>query len=82
MTCELATGWPFLRDAAPARTTITGVAVPAFGPGGESEPLRHLRIDYNHYINYAVLSAGTWTFHLVAKVDGRTASMTIRRTVG
>ena len=62
-------------------TTITQVEVAATRRGAPVQPLRHLRIAWNHYVNYALLTPGRWTFHVTARIDGRPESFVVLRTI-
>ncbi|HTW07960.1 MAG TPA: HAD-IC family P-type ATPase, partial [Acidimicrobiales bacterium] len=65
-----------------ARTTITAVQVDARPQGsGSPEALRHLRVAFNHYVNYVLLSRGAWLFTVNARIDGRAMSFSVHRTI-
>jgi len=64
-----------------ARMTIGTVEVTAARGDEPPRLLRHLRIAPGHYVNYMLLTPGTWTFHVFAQVGGEAESFDIRRTV-
>ncbi len=64
------------------RAVIDEVEVTAVHRGSPPQYLRHLRVAYNHYVNYAVLTAGSWTFHVSIRIDGRSNSLSVRRVIG
>ena len=60
---------------------ISDVTVIATRQGRSPELLRHLRLAANHYVNYALLTPGRWTFHVVVGIGGRTASFNTTRAI-
>jgi copper-transporting P-type ATPase V len=62
-------------------TTIGAVDVTAATGDRPPQLLRHLRLAANHDVNYALLTSGTWIFHISAQVGGRTESFDVRRTI-
>jgi copper-transporting P-type ATPase V len=62
-------------------TRITSVNVTAKHRGGTFQPLRKLRASPIHYINYIVLTTGSWEFHVTAHVGGRAESFNIWRII-
>ena len=64
-----------------SRADIERVEVFASSPAGKSQPLRHLRVASNHYINFAFLTPGSWRFHISVTVGGRTDSFSVSRAV-
>ncbi len=62
-------------------TTITNVEVFAQHRGTAPQELRHLRVASNHYINYALLTPGVWTFRVEAQLDGHPEHFVVRRTI-
>ncbi len=63
------------------RAPITGVRVTAGRPLGRPQLVRSVRIASNHYIQYVLLSPGTWRFHVAMRVGGRRESFSISRIV-
>ena len=64
-----------------SHSTITAVEMTAARNAGAPQYLRHLRVAFNHYINYALLTKGTWTFHVVAKINGRSIAFGVDRSI-
>jgi soluble P-type ATPase len=63
------------------RTTIGAVQFTAALGDRPPQLLRHLRIASNHYVSYALLTSGTWTFRVSARVGGRIESFDVKRTI-
>jgi heavy metal translocating P-type ATPase len=64
-----------------SRTAIGDVEVTAALGARPPLLLRHLRIASNHYVNYVLLTSGTWIFHVSARVGGRVESFDVKRTI-
>jgi len=61
--------------------TVTGVEMTARRGAGSPQYLRHLRIAFNHYVNYALLTEGRWTFHVVARVNNDPVAFDVTRSI-
>jgi heavy metal translocating P-type ATPase len=64
-----------------AHTAIGTVEVTATPRGGPPQLLRQLRVAPGHYVDYVLLTAGWWTFHVSAEVGGTIDSFDVRRTI-
>lgn len=60
---------------------ISGIEVTAAFAGEAPQLLRHLRVAANHYINYVLLTRGSWVFHVSGRIGGRGVSFDVRRTI-
>ena len=63
------------------KTSITSVHVVTKRKGGAFQPLRELRASPVHYINYVVLTRGSWEFHVTAHVGGREETFNVWRII-
>lgn len=64
-----------------ASDPITGVRVTQARPGATPQTVRSVRLASNHYVQYVLLSPGTWHFHITMRVAGRTESFGISRVI-
>lgn len=60
---------------------IGSVSVTASLNGGTPQLLRHLRVGPGHFVNYVLLSAGSWVFDVSVSVGGRTEAFEVRRVI-
>ncbi len=64
-----------------ADTRISAVRVTAEQKGETPQLLRELRASPIHYINYVVLSRGSWDFHVTAHVGDQEESFSVQRII-
>ena len=65
----------------PSSAPIARVRVTQARPGATPQTVRSVRLASNHYVQYVLLSPGTWHFHITMRVAGHTKSFIIARAI-